>query len=296
MNKKNIFITGVTSKIGRHLVDRLDLSKYCIYALYRSRSRITDPRLNFVYGDLSDPAGYSSVFNNNIDAVVHLGAVTHTNDIDKYYRINAEATVALIKLCESKNVKRFIFVSTRAISDNGGPYSRSKSIGEMHVKGSALNWVILRLSEVYGVSGNEGVDLILDTVKKMPVIPVVGSGEYSLAPVHISDAVLAIKTAIEKEDIKNKIYTIAGPENFTCDAFIDKAMKLNNVRKAKIHIPEILVKIFLKFHAMVSDDDTPPVMVQLPRLLSGKSYDITEASRDLDFRPFGLENFIGKNE
>jgi NADH dehydrogenase len=166
-------------------------------------------------------------------------------------------------------------------------------LAEAYIKKSRLDWVIVRLSEVYGISGNEGIDLILDAVKNMPIIPVIGNGKYCLAPLHVSDAVFAIKAVLERANIKNKLYNIAGPENFTCNTFIDRAMELNHVRKIKLHIPESIVIFFLKIRAMIYRNDAPPVLDQLPRLLSDKSDDITEAVKDLGFRPLGLENFVG---
>ena len=295
MSKRSVFITGATSKIGKHLIDKLDLSKYDVYALCRDKDHSLTPLVKIISGDLSDPGSYSPVFENHIDTVVHLGAVTHTNRIDRYYKINAEATQELVKSCEASAVKRFIFISTRAISDKGGDYSKSKAMAETYVKESGLSWVIMRLAEVYGICSDEGVDLILNNIKKMPVVPIIGDGEYSIAPVHVSDAVSAIIAVIEKDGIRNKLYNIAGPENFTYSGFIEKILGLYGITKIKIHIPVFFASALLRIYAMVSKKDSSLVIDQLPRLLSDKSYDISEASRDLGFSPSSLEGFIGKN-
>src|SRR3989338_1530355 len=115
MNKKKIFITGATSKIGKYLINNLDFSRYDTYVLSRDKDPDLVPPVKIILGDLLDPRSYSSVFENHIGTIVHLGAITHTNHIDRYYKTNAEATGELIKLCESNKISRFIFISTRAI-------------------------------------------------------------------------------------------------------------------------------------------------------------------------------------
>jgi len=81
----------------------------------------------------------------------------------------------------------------------------------------------------------------------MPFVPVIGNGEYSIAPLHISDAVSAINTIIEKDEIRNKIYTLAGPDNFTYNDFIEKIKALYGIKKIKIHIPGIDCVNLLKY-------------------------------------------------
>lgn len=296
MNKKIIFITGATGKIGRHLIDALDIAKYDVYALCRNEKVNFNSLPKVILGDLSDVSSYMPVFKNHIDILIHSGAVTHTNDINEYYKINAAATSELIKLCELNNVKKFIFISTRAISEKGGHYSTSKLMAETYIKASKLNWVIMRLGEVYGFSNGQGVDFILHSIKKMPIVPIIGNGKYGIAPVHESDAVSAIIKTLERDGIGGKIYTIAGPENFTYNEFIDRILKLYKIRKIKIHIPRIFAWALLKICSVLFKKGSFLTMDQLPRLLSDKSYDISEASRDLGFNPSTLENFIGNNE
>lgn len=296
MNKKAIFTTGATGKIGKHLIDALDNTKYEVYALCRNEKLNFNSSPKVILGDLSDVNSYAPVFRNDIDIVVHMGAVTHANDIKEYYNINAAATSELIKLCEYNKVKKFIFISTRAISDRGGHYSKSKLMAEAYIKSSKLAWVIMRLGEVYGFSNGQGVDFILNSIKKMPIVPIIGNGKYGIAPVHESDVVSVIIKAIEKDGIEGKIYNIAGPENFTYNEFIDRILKFYKIRKIKIHIPRIFAWTFLKISSLIFKKDSSLTMDQLPRLFSEKSYDISEASRDLGFNPSVLENFINNNE
>lgn len=284
---KIVFITGATGKLGRHLIKRVIAKDRRILLLSRKKAcELSGSDVSFIEGDILDPGSYARCMK-GVDTVLHMAAVTHTNDIKMYYRTNADATRELVKLSRANGVKRFVYVSTRAASFDGGHYSRSKLMAEKHVRESGLDWVILRLSEVYGFHNKEGVDMIFSTIQRFPLIPIIGNGEYTLAPVHFSDAVDAIKSVLENGDIKNKIYNIAGPESFTYEQFIDRVMAMKGLKRIKLHIPVYIFDKILRLSALFFKNGSFSVD-QLPRLLCEKCDDISLAKRDLDFKPIGL--------
>ncbi|MBU1869695.1 MAG: NAD(P)-dependent oxidoreductase, partial [Candidatus Omnitrophica bacterium] len=151
MSVKNIFITGAEGKIGTFLVKALsEERRYTLSLLSRANvdSDSGSVLVRHVKGDLCQAESYSSYLN-GIDVVLHLGGVTHSNAGSKYYSVNSDATLHLIKACEQTGVKRLIFLSSRTASKEGGDYSYSKLIAEKYVQESSLNWLIFRLSEVY---------------------------------------------------------------------------------------------------------------------------------------------------
>lgn len=243
MQMQTIFLTGATGKIGDIFLKGLLNEDYRIIVLSRKKlaKYIDNPKIKYVCGDISSPASYAADLK-DVDIVLHMAAITHTNKISMYYEINSAATADLIKKCKEYGVKRFIFISTRAISEEGGHYSRSKLMAEKYVEGSGLDWVIIRLSEVYGIDGESGVSMILNNIERFPFIPIIGNGEYKIAPVYITDVLFAINQVIKKNDIKKRIYNIAGPESFTFNEFIDKVLKIKKLKKFKIHIPVFLIR------------------------------------------------------
>ncbi|MFH1407335.1 MAG: NAD-dependent epimerase/dehydratase family protein [Candidatus Omnitrophota bacterium] len=295
MQPQSIFLTGSTGKIGRFLLKELLAKDYKITVLQREAvAPSLDPKIKFISGSLLDSKSYASSLDAT-DTVLHMAAITHTNKISDYYDINAYATLELLKLCKSKGVKRFIFISTRAISGEGGHYSKSKLMAEDYVRESGIDWVIMRLGEVYGFSGKTGVDMILNNIQKFPFIPIIGSGEYKMAPVHITDVVSSMITVIENNTIRNKIYNIAGPETFTYRQFVEKVLELKHLKKPMVYIPlpvfrlfAAISSVFLKNSSLTKD--------QIPRLLCEKSNDISLAASELSFRPQRLEEAISRQQ
>ena len=162
-------------------------------------------------------------------------------------------------------------------------------MAEKYVRGSGLDWTILRLAEVYGIGGDTGVNLIINKIEKLPFVPVIGDGSYKMAPVHISDVLYSIERVVREESVKNRIYNIAGPESYTFNDFVDKVLRIKKIKKAKIYIPVWMINMSAHILAIFSKGNFF-VIDQLPRFFCDKSDDISLAANELDFKPIGLED------
>lgn len=293
MADQNIFITGSEGKIGQFLVGELRKKDCTMLLLDNSGvSKQDDAKVKYVHGDLLKPKGYASSLK-GIDVVVHMAAITHTNRVQRYYDVNVRGTLDLVEASRRNGVKRFVFVSTRAIAEDGGDYSRSKLMAERYVKDSSFEWVILRPAEVYGMGVGKGVDMLLDSMQKLPIIPIMGDGSYNICPVYVEDLVSSIEQAITKSDIGGRTYTIAGPKSYTYNELIDVILNAQGSKKLKIHIPFKLAALALKISALIFGDRFM-VMDQLPRLVSKKYDDISAARQDLSFNPRGIADVLPK--
>ena len=289
MTNQTIFITGSGGKIGRYLLNELKDKGYLLRALYHKSELVPENKsIDFFKGDLLNPESCAEALK-GVSTVIHAAGITHTNNKDLYYRINSSATRQLLKLCRTYGVKRFIFLSTRAISADGGHYSRSKIMAEKYVQESGLNWVILRLGEIYGTESNRGIDALISYIDRFTFIPVPGNGQYTLMPIYIRDAVSSIVKVLENEYINNRTYTIAGPEVISYDALIDRILAVKGTKKIKIRVPIILLRTLFYITASIKAD-TFFLKDQLPRLICKKSDDISPAVKELSFNPSKMKD------
>lgn len=291
MNKK-VFITGGTGKIGKVLVKLLLSKGFELYLLSREQGAVkSEGNLHIVKGDVCVVSSYSDLLE-GMDVVLHMAAVTHTNKPQLYYRVNTHATADLVKVCKKKGMKRFVHISTRAISEKGGDYSNSKLLAERVVKESGLEWSILRLSEVYGLGGKEGIEMVLNQVQSLPFIPVIGNGLFKICPVHVNDVVMAIAAVLESGDAAcRKIYTIAGPQEFTYNQFVDEVLIFKGLKKAKIHIPVWLCSIGVTLCALLLKDRCM-AKDQISRLRSEKDASISLAKNELNYKPRSIKEML----
>lgn len=292
-NKKKVFVTGASGKIGRLLVEKLLAGGYELVLLERrdrSENRLNGGRT--VKGDILDAATYSSELG-GVDTVLHMAAITHTNVPGSYFKVNVEGTRVLMGEALKAGVKRVIYVSTRAASPNGGGYSVSKLEAEGIVQESGMEWVILRPAEVYGASGKEGIDMLLNKLSSFPIIPVIGDGRYRVAPVHVSDVVSSVVTVLGDTSISGKIYTIAGPEAFTYNELIDRVLRIKGIKRPRVHIPVWIFRMAARILLSLQRGGGI-AMDQLPRLLCSKEEDISPAQRDFSFCPRSMDEvFFG---
>jgi nucleoside-diphosphate-sugar epimerase len=281
-----IFITGATGGIGKFLAPVLAQKRHELILLSRAPDEQFHslPKASIIMGDILNPRSYREALD-GVDCIIHMAAVTHTNNTKLYYRINTEGTKVLLEAASLMKVYRFIFISTRAIGKSGGGYGDSKERAEELVKNSGLAWTIVRLAEVFGISENEAISKLVRTIGKMPVVPVIGDGQYTLAPVHINDVVPALIAVLERANTQFKTYTLAGEREITYNDLIETVLRIRGMNKPVIHIPTIFFTITAFLMSWLHPRKPLIVKDQIPRLLLRKSADITLAQTDLAFAP-----------
>jgi nucleoside-diphosphate-sugar epimerase len=281
-----ILITGGTGIIGTKLTTLLFKKNGNQLRLLILDNKIHyDKKIELCVGNLLDYQSLEKA-TRNIDLVVHLAGLTHSHENKKYFEINIDGTKNLLKSCEFNCVKKFIFISSTAACKEGGSYSYSKLLAEEEVKKFKNNWVILRLSEVYGAGKNEAIARLIKSVREKIFVPIIGDGNYLLSPVYINDVLQAIIKSMA-EQISNKTYIIAGPEVFTFRQVVTKIEEVYKVKKIQIFIPVIFLKLLAAFSSLFKLNLI--YKDQIPRLLCQKSYNIFEAQKDFQYNPANLQ-------
>ncbi|MEK6277753.1 MAG: NAD-dependent epimerase/dehydratase family protein [Actinomycetota bacterium] len=206
-DRGTVLVSGAAGGLGRRLIPLLRERGWRVRTLVHHREvpEADESRP----GDLGDGASLAQAAQ-GAAAVVHLAALTHARRVRDYQRVNVEGTANLLAAVREASAGRFLFVSTRAVSPDGGGYSRSKARAEELVKETGGDFVIVRLPEVYGAGGAEGVDEIVARARRGAAIRLVGSGSDQLCPVHVDDALEALAAALDSPAAAGRTYTLAG--------------------------------------------------------------------------------------
>jgi 2-alkyl-3-oxoalkanoate reductase len=202
-----ILVTGASSAIGTRVVEQLRGQGRAVRCLVRRRPVAAADE--YVRGDLAD-AGSLDAAVAGADAVVHLAAVTHARRPRDYVETNVHGTQRLLDAAGRHGVRRFVHVSTRAVSATGGAYSESKLAAERAVAQAPVEHTIVRLSEMYGGAGAEGIDDIVSRARRGAAIPIVGEGAERVCPMHVDDAVAALVAAVGAPAAAGRTYTLGG--------------------------------------------------------------------------------------
>lgn len=146
-----------------------------------------------------------------------------------------ENTRTLVNAAIQAGVQRLVHISiTNPSPDSPLAYFKGKALVEEAIIGSGLAYNIIRPTLIFGAE-----DVLINNIawflRKFPIFPVPGDGDYSVQPVHVEDVAEAAAGAAERGE--NTIQDCVGPEVYTYEQLI-RLIAANVGSKAKIvHLP-----------------------------------------------------------
>ena len=284
-----VLVTGASSEMGSVLLRQLlNNSELKIRAMVH-RSLVNIPGCEIRPGNLKNKDLLVRALS-GVDTVVHMAALTKSTRESDYFEVNVSGTKNLIDACVESGVKKIIYISSAAASLNGGGYSRSKLEAEQLIKKSGMRWLILRPSEVYGQRAGDSINRLIRWIQRYTFVPVVGAGTCKLSPVFIDDVVSAIAASIFKKELENETIVLAGPEELTYEALVDRVAVYFGVKRFKLHFSTGLIRFGINLMQKLGMNILVPD--QLSRLLCNKSFGIDLAKEKLGYSPRVLEEGI----
>jgi NADH dehydrogenase len=240
------------------------------------------------FGDITDAKAVDKAVE-GAEIVVHLAALVNSADRKKFQEVNVDGTKNLLDASKKYGVKRFVFFSSAVITSKiKGIYSDSKIKGEKLVRDSGVPYTIVRPSLLYGDNDVKNFGGMIKLIKKLPIVPTVGSGNAKTQPVYIGDVVDAVVSVIGSQKAKNNEYFIAGPETLTLNEMIGITSKKLGVKRLKFHVPIILARPVVFFYERLAKN--PSIITeQIKRMNEDKVYDITDAEKDFGYKPMKFE-------
>lgn len=233
-----LLVTGGSGFVGKYVVSWLLERGLFIRTLVRSLQRVPfsfHANLELVQGDLKDEASLARAIEGAV-AVAHLAA-------DKYdprnaYDVNVQGAVRLAAACEQVSVQRFINVSTQSAKiANKGVYGSTKRQAEEVFRDAPLQLTTLRPSLVYGPDERSLFGFIARQVMNLPVVPVLGSGEWRMRPVHVDDVAAAILACLNDDATIGKTYDVGGPDEVSLNEIIALIGEVTGKKTRIVHIP-----------------------------------------------------------
>ena len=140
----NILLIGGNGFVGQALIKEFTENKVKVSYLSRAQNHsITREEVTWIQGDIFD---FDNIMIKECyDIVIHLiGTIKNKN---LYSKLNTESVEQTIKLCQKHNINKLVYFSA-----NGGfkQYIESKVAGEILVKDSKLDYLIVRPGLIYG--------------------------------------------------------------------------------------------------------------------------------------------------
>lgn len=242
-----VFVTGGTGFVGRTLIQALRAEGHVVRCLVRRGSE-HDLRgfeaIERVEGDVLARASLDEAMS-GCDAVVHLVGIIREHPARgiTFERLHVDATLNILAAATTAGVRRLLHTSALgARPDARARYHRTKWRAEEAVRSSGLDWTIFRPSIIYGVDDGF-VTTLARVVRRLPVVPVIGSGNTRLQPVPVQTVAEGFARALDQAASLGQTYEVGGPDPHTLNEIIDLLGEILKRRKVrKVHIPFPLVR------------------------------------------------------
>ena len=277
-----LFVTGATGFTGSRVVHLLLKNGYEVRCLHRAssdRSTLSDPKIEWALGDLSDTQALTSAMQGT-DALVNIAS------------LGFGLADSIIRAAKDAGIKRAVFISTTAIFTQLNAKSKKVRVAaELAIETSGLQYTILRPTMIYGSPRDRNMWRLIRFIRVSPIIPVFGDGKSLQQPIFVDDVAQAVVSCISNDKTIGKSYNIAGKHPLAYNEVIDTIAKAMNKRVWKLHIPSKPVVAMLSLFERMRIP-FPIKAEQVLRLNENKDFSYAEAQTDFGFSPLAFEEGI----
>lgn len=150
-----------------------------------------------------------------IDAVVNCAGILQERGA-RAEAIHVRAPAALYAACLRSGARRVVLVSAiSATAGAGTAYARTKLAGEEALRGTALDWVVLRPSLVHARGAYGGTALFRGLAALPGFIPLPGDGAQAFQPIDVDDLAKVVVKAVESDALVRRTLEPVGPDVVT---------------------------------------------------------------------------------
>jgi NADH dehydrogenase len=200
------------------------------------------------------------------DAVVHLIGII--KEIPQrgitFHALHVGITERVLLSMQTSGVSRLVHMSALGTRNGASSqYHRTKWQAEQLIKAHpSIRATIVRPSLIFG--GTPPFFQMLQSLSKLPRIPVPGDGMTQFQPVARDDMASLIAQAITDEASVGLTLELGGPDRFTLNQLFDAvAEKSGRHRSPKIHLPLALVGAVAGLNAVLPMPITPDQLAML---------------------------------
>lgn len=241
-----VILTGGEGFIGSNFIKKFN-NEFDI-TIISSSDNNSKKIAKTIYASVSDKKIIKIIEEENPDVVIHLAGLSGLKkcemEPEKAFDVNVSGTANVVKGCSKANAK-LIYISSREVygstidkkskeNDLLKPvniYGKTKKKAEKIIineaKNSKLNYIILRLTNVYGPGSNTGINhMILESLNKEKII--LNGGEQVLNFIFIDDVIELIHLTLVNNKLFRKIFNIGSNDTMSLKDFSETLIELSN--------------------------------------------------------------------
>ena len=259
-----VVVSGGTGFIGREVVSRL-LEEGCevtVTTRYPERPGPWAGRVRKVQAFAGDAVSLGKAYT-GAEVVVH--AIQFPNhpveDPSKgrtYMEVDGRGTRTAAGVARKLGVRRFVYLSGAGAGQNRPqPWFQAKDLAEAAIRETGMEYGILRPSWIYG-PGDRSMNRFVWFCRHLPAVPVIGDGRTAVYPAHVKDVARAAAILARREDARDKVLDVGGPQRLTMDQVVHTIQEVLGRRRPLIHHPPGLMKVLVRPLALLPDPPLSP--------------------------------------
>lgn len=272
-----ILVSGATGFMGRTITRHLLRAGHEVRAMGRNADRVRavlvryeegrraleEKRLTFIGADVTRPATLPEAVR-GVQAIVQCAQFPGApNENPKegltYMKVDRDGTMNLLAAVAEvyqartagpgltrfpDGAPRFLYLSGVTVSPEATEtWNRAKWQAEEAIRGSGLEWNIVRASWTYGPE-DTSLNRILGYSDVLPFVPLFGDGEAAITPLFVEDVGrLFVRLVEEPAAAADATIPLGGPEVLTLNQVFRTALEIMGRRRPLLHIPKPVGKV-----------------------------------------------------
>jgi uncharacterized protein YbjT (DUF2867 family) len=199
-------------------------------------------------------------------------------------QVDAGGTERLVDAAFAAGVKQVVYMSGAGAAVNANRHwFRAKWRAEEAVRGSGLDWTIVRPTWIYGPD-DVSLNRFIGFARRLPVVPMTNFGRQQMAPAFVDDVARLVADSLRDPAALGQVFEIGGPQTMSMRQVISRALRVANLSRPIVPGPAPLIKLAAAPLTLLPDPplspdaidfvnqpaavDNGPLLARMPRRLT----------------------------
>ncbi len=234
-------ITGATGFLGRNIARGLASDRHELVLIARGLDH-TDPAVRTLPGARFHPLrleradALQSVFA-GCDAVAHCAGINREIGDQTYRQVHVQGTRNVVEAAHRAGVNKVLLISfLRARPHCGSGYHESKWQAEEIVRGSGLDFTVLKCGVIHG-KGDHMLDHLSHAFYTFPIFAFVGFRDKPIRPNAVEDVARIVKAALTEGALSRQTLAVLGPEQLLLREAVRRVARVVGRRPLMLPLP-----------------------------------------------------------
>lgn len=212
--------------------------------------------------------------------VVNLVAILHETGRQSFDAVHDFGARAVAEAARSVGAGLTHVSAIGADKDSASDYARTKALGEIAVKETIRDAVIVRPSIIFGPE-DAFFNRFANMARFSPALPLIGGGETKFQPVFVGDVAEAIARSVDGKLTGGKIYELGGPQRLTFRECMETMLETIGRKRLLVPVPWWLAEIQGSILGML-----PNPLLTKDQVILLRSHNVVSQKAEKDGRTF----------